>query len=121
MVRRDSPIVKRGWIDILFKSGPPHLQIIHTLLPGAVPMLPHPRLPCHTQNRGPAQIGLSFFRSIRTLLEPMILVLAKSRQQHQDNDNKDNKNNNNDNKKTTTTMKTMTTNTMTTNKQQGRQ
>ena len=82
LVPRYSPIVRRGWIDILFKSGPPHLQIIHTLLPGAVPSLPHPRLPCHTQNRGSAQIGL-FFQVIRTLLEPMILVLAKSRQQQQ--------------------------------------
>ena len=62
MVRRDSPIVKRGWIDILFKSGPPHLQIIHTLLPGAVPSLPHPRLPCHTQNRVSAQMGRIFLQ-----------------------------------------------------------
>ena len=34
-------MVLRGWTDILFEGGPIHLQIIHTLLPGAV-------LYCHT-------------------------------------------------------------------------
>ena len=42
------PIARTGWIDILFKSEPPHLQIIHNASWYCPDTVAHPRLPCHT-------------------------------------------------------------------------